>query len=376
MKSYMRKEKGKITADVDSIGFFDFARGIGIIGVLMGHSILLWYPMTFTDRPFGNLNSVIGSSIMAMFFMISGYGFQRRKMKKCLKTQAKVLLKPYWISVSCIIGMKLLLAFLRQRSFWKFGGQYIFSYLFAINAGVAGNYGGKIFGLAVDDVAMMWFFVALFGGWVLCNAITKVQNIRIQFCLVFLCLCVGIYMTYISDIWPFVLPQIFQAAGLLFVGYIVKKHYLLVRRLPIQFWLIGGSVVLVSAVWGGVDMYTCVWKLGLLDYASIVILGFIMMYFFSRLETRGNHKFFYDFIVNIGGKTQIILCIHAFDEKVLPWHWLKEYFKDECWFGCIVSFTIRCVFVFCAYQIVKYINVNFIRKWRKKRKHIQLNIQI
>lgn len=80
--------------------------------------------------------------------------------------------------------------------------------------------------------------------------------------------------------------------------------------------------------------------------------------------------------MNIGGKTQIILCIHAFDEKVLPWHWLKEYFKDECWFGCIVSFTIRCVFVFCAYQIVKYINVNFIRKWRKKRKHIQLNIQI
>ena len=80
MKSYMRKEKGKIAADVDSIGFFDFARGIGIIGVLMGHSILLWYPMTFTDRPFGNLNSVIGSSIMAMFFMISGYGFQRRKM--------------------------------------------------------------------------------------------------------------------------------------------------------------------------------------------------------------------------------------------------------------------------------------------------------
>ncbi len=368
------KEK-KCTVDFDSIGFFNFARGIGIIYVLLGHSILLLYPLSFNDHLFGNFFSIFGGSCMALFFMISGYGFRRRKMWKCMKTQAKFLLKPYWITVGCVIGAKLVLALVRQRSFWEFGGQYIFSYLFAINRGVDGGYKGRICGLAVDNVAMLWFFWALFGGWILCNAITRIKSRKRQYVLAALSVCIGIGMTYVSDIWPFVLPHMFQAAGFIFMGYMVWEHRLIERQLPIWLYIAAGCAATVSFMWGGVDIYTCVWKLGLLDYLGITALGFLMMRFFVWMAGCRKRQAVYDFISGIGGKTLLILCIHAFDEKVLPWHRLGPLFEGYYWLGCIVAFIIRCVFIFTAYQVVHFINMNFIRKWRRKRKSIRLDIQ-
>ena len=368
------KEKDYICS-LDSIGFFNFARGIGIIYVLFGHSILLLYPMSFTDNPFGNCVSILGGGCMVLFFLISGYGFRRRRMGKCIKMQIKFLLKPYWITAGCIIGAKLVLAFLRQRSFWKFGGQYIFSYLFAINRGADGGYRGTILGLHVDDVAMMWFFWAMFGGWVLCNAITGVKRKSLQCILVVLCACIGVSITYISDIWPFVLPQMLQAVGFIFLGYMIREGHLMERTLPVWLYITAGATAGISIVWGGVDIYTGVWKLGFLDYLGIVAIGFIGMRFFVWLARKSRKLPAYDFISFIGGRTQIILCIHAFDEKVLPWGWLEPFFTGEYWLGCVVYFIIRCAFIFVAYQAVQFVNYKFFRKWRKKRKHICLDIQ-
>ena len=312
---------------------------------------------------------------MAMFFMISGYSFHSRKMKRCVKTQIKLLLIPYWITVGCVIGAKLVLAVLHWRSFWLYGGQYIFSYLFAINRGVNGGYDGTILGLKVDNVAMLWFFWALFGGWIIYNAITRIRNRRLQYFLIAACMFAGIGMTYISKIWPFVLPQMFQATGFLFMGHMIREKHLLERKLSPAEYAGAGVLAVISIIWGGTDMYTSVWKLGLLDYFGIASLGFGFMRFFSWLAEKRKWQAGYDFISNVGTNTQMILCIHAFDEKVIPWHRLHQFFEGRYWMGCIVYFVIRCVFIFYAYKIIHFIKANFFRKKRKKRARIQLDIQ-
>lgn len=367
--------KKKYTIDPDSIGFFNFARGIGIIYVLLGHSISLLYTIPIRDKPFGNIFSISAAGCMTLFFLISGYGFRSRKMGKCIKRQAKLILIPYLITVSCIIGAKLVLAFIHQRSFWKFGGQYIFSYIFAINKGVNGGYNGKILGLSVDHVAMLWFFWALFGGWIICNVITQLKSITAQYILIILCASVGVGITYISSVWPFVLPQMLQAAGFIFIGFMIREHHLLQHKLPVWLYIAVAITIAISMVWGGVDMYAGVWKLGMLDYLGITALGFLYMLFFAWLGGKQKWNPSYNLISSIGEKTQIILCIHAFEEKVIPWHRLDSVFMGNRWIGCIVYFLLRCFFIFIAYQIVCLVNNNFFRKLRRKRKHIQLDIQ-
>lgn len=363
------------SASSDAIGYFNFAKGVGIIGVLLGHSIMLLYPLAFTDKPFGNMSSILGGGFMAMFFMISGYGFHSRRMKKCVKTQVKLLLIPYWITVVCVIGAKLVLAFLHQRSFWQYGGQYIFSYLFAVNRGVDGGYSGTILGLKVDNVAMLWFFWALFGGWIIYNAITKIKSSRLQYFLVVACICISIGMTYMSKIWPFVFPQMLQAVGFLCAGHVIREQRLLEQRLSPVWYIGAGGLATVSIIWGGADMYTCVWKLGLLDYVGIASIGFLYMRFFAWFAEKRKWQTVYNFISNIGTHTQLILCIHAFDEKVIPWSRLEPFFEGRYWLGCIGYFVIRCAFVFCAYKVICFIETNFLRKRRRKRARIQLNIE-
>ena len=360
----------------DSIGYFSFARGFGIICVLLGHSILLLYPMTFTDKPFGNLPSVYGGSIMAMFFMISGYSFRSRRICRCVKTQIKLLLKPYWITVGCIIGAKLVLAVLHQRSFWLFGGQYIFSYLFAINRGIQGGYSGTILGLEVNNVAMMWFIWALFGGWVIYNAITRINSIKLRHCLVAVCVCSGVGLTYVSKVWVFVFPQMLQTVGFIFLGHMIREHHLIERRLSPAWYIVLGIPAAVTIIWGGVDMYTCVWKLGLLDYLGISSLGFFFIRFFVWLTRREKKRWnaVYDLVSNIGANTQIILCIHAFDEKIIPWSRLDSFFTGKYWMGCIVYSIIRCFFVICAYKIIRFIDFTLFRGG-KKHARIRLDIQ-
>ena len=146
-------------------------------------------------------------------------------------------------------------------------------------------------------------------------------------------------------------------------------------RIPTWMYVATGTVAGISMIWGGVDMYTCVWKLGFLDYLGVTALGFLMMRFFVWIEGKKMWRSVHDFISGIGGKTQLILCIHAFDEKVIPWHWLTPFFTGKYRLGCIVYFIIRCVFIFVAYQIIHFINMNFFRKWRRKNKRIRLDIQ-
>ena len=66
---------------------------------------------------------------MAAFFMISGYGFYKRKPHKCFAIQRKLLLLPYCIVAAAVIISKFLLAVVRQRSFMENGGEFVLTYL-------------------------------------------------------------------------------------------------------------------------------------------------------------------------------------------------------------------------------------------------------
>ena len=79
--------------------------------------------------------------------MISGYGFYKRKPRKCFVIQRKLLLLPYCIVAAAVIISKFLLAVVRHRSFMENGGEFILTYLLGLNAEGGGTLWGDSGGI-------------------------------------------------------------------------------------------------------------------------------------------------------------------------------------------------------------------------------------
>ena len=62
----------------ESLGYFNLARGVGIVMVLIGHSMNPLLSAAGEPHLFSGAGSVLGGGIMAAFFMISGFGFYKR----------------------------------------------------------------------------------------------------------------------------------------------------------------------------------------------------------------------------------------------------------------------------------------------------------
>ena len=82
----------------NSLGMFDFLKGIGMLTIVFAHSAEL-YPVgaTTTITPMTFYLFAYRESLMAAFYIASGYGFRKRSIGKCIDQQFKTLLKPSFI---------------------------------------------------------------------------------------------------------------------------------------------------------------------------------------------------------------------------------------------------------------------------------------
>ncbi len=351
--------------DTNTIGFFNFARGCGVLYVLICHSVFYFYTVTW--RSVFNL----GAGLMAMFLIISGYGFHTKKMKKCIKIQIKLLIRPYFITACLVLLAKFGLAVIEQRSFWQFGGQYIFSYLLALNQG----WKGTIMGLEVDHISMFWFFWALFGGWIIYNAISRLTRGKIQFCLIIGCVFAGWILTLISKVWAYSIPNMLIAPGFLYIGNQMRKHKWL-EKANISF---GESFILaipslITFAFGLCDMYSFTWRLGPLDILGAACLGILFCRFFAWISSFEVENKLTKCFQYIGSNTIGILCIHGFEEKVFPWYRFEYLFPGNTYFAVILCFLLRCIVIFAGLRLIGVVNKT-LKKIKKKENHSKMIIK-
>ena len=78
---------------VNSIGMFDMLKGAGMLAIVLGHTAEL-YPLQLEGGL--SLTAFVGfiyrETLMAAFFIASGYGFRKRSISKCIHQQLKSLL--------------------------------------------------------------------------------------------------------------------------------------------------------------------------------------------------------------------------------------------------------------------------------------------
>lgn len=360
----MRNNPGKS----DSLGYFNLARGIGMLLIVLGHTVALYILTLDTAYPVGGAGSILSGGIIAAFFMISGFGFYKRSMKKCLSIQTKLLLKPYCLTAAAILGTKVLLSLIKQRPFMDHGGELVLTYLLGLNA----TGGSSVFGIPIESVASLWFILALFGGWIIYNAIMQIKSNPLQCCLITGCVIISYLMTLVSKVWPFCLPMALMAAGYLAAGDYIRRNQLLERKLPFWCWGMMLIILSLSAAFGEVDIADCVWRLGLIDVAGTFCAGFLLLRLYACFMKRQWKGKLLGLLEEIGLKSIWIVCLHAYEKYIFPWYRVCAGFSDQPWLGVFLCFVCRCAVIYLLYWIISRV----IRKWKKKHRKKKITIEL
>lgn len=339
------------------LGYFNLARGIGMVLILLGHSMTPFFPgKDLTEGLFSGAGSVLGGGIMAMFFLISGFSFYSRSIRKCFSVQWKLLLKPYCLTAAAIIATKLLLAVVKQRPFANHGGELVLTYLLGMNA----EGGGTFLGIKVDSVSILWFVLALFGGWIMYNGICRLKSKKLQCFLVAGAVILGWLMTTVSDVWPWCLPIALMAVGYLAAGDMIRRNGWLTGGLPAWSWVLLSAVSLSCFAFGGVNMVACRWKLGLWDVAGSFCVGFLLLRGYRWLMER---KWQFAPLEAVGLNSLWIVCLHGYEKMIFPWYRLGYLLPEHPVLCAIFCLALRSIVIFVLMRLVLWMR----RKLQKKR---------
>jgi len=315
-----------------SLGYFQCARGLGILFIIAGHSITPFFDKTEALESaalFSGAGSVFGGGVIAMFFMICGFGGGVRGgigLLRYAALQARLLLRPYAVTAASVIAVKLLLSVLRQRPFSQHGGELIPTFLFGLNA----EGGGTWLGMTVDSVSVFWFLLALVGGNLILYILDRCQAVRLRTALTAVCVLLGWGMSVAVRIWPYCLPLMLLAAGYLAAGRYLSRTDALTARLPVWSYAFMAAVTLASFAVGGVNMAAGVWRAGVLDIAATFCVGFFLLRLYAagmeRLCARGGRLM--TALETVGLYSMPVLCLHAFEKFVFPWYRLETIVGD------------------------------------------------
>lgn len=355
----------------NSLGYFHLARGLGMLLIVLGHSITPFFPKTQPEEMqmlFSGVGGVLGGGIMAMFFMISGFGFYKRSPQKCLSIQTKLLLKPYVQVAIAILATKVILAVLEQRSFLNHGGELVLTYLLGLNA----EGGGTLAGMPIESISIFWFILALLGGWVLYNGICQLKKKRVQWALIAACVVLSYVLSQISQVWPYCIPMALLTVGYLAAGNEIQKRRLLDRKLPLWCWVILLLVPLVSAAFGAVNIVACVWKLGLIDVAGSFCIGFLLLRLYARFMELEWHGRLVQTLEAIGLRSIWIVCLHAYEKAIFPWYRLKGVFPNAPGLCVLLCFLGRWAVIFLLLRLLSWRQGKPLGQRRKNTIRIEL----
>lgn len=227
--------KGNMTTSIISSKnerqkFFDVAKGVGILLVIVGHM----YDDYFDYSWFHILHNIIYSFHMPLFFFVSGFFLYKRNgiYGGKIRGRAKALFLPYFF----VGGIKILIITLHN---WM----HEMDFMFAIDMIKMQNWNkfeqtalaafwGVLYGLGetrynpfyINNVGALWYLPALFfASWIVLQLIDK-KYVTVYICLIAL----GGWITSIMFAFrmPFSLQAGMVAALYVYIGYLANKKQL------------------------------------------------------------------------------------------------------------------------------------------------------
>lgn len=366
----MTKDRSKMA---NSIGMFDTFKGIGMIMVVFGHTFSVFFPDAVCNPVLMVpmlLLSLAGVSLMPAFFMISGYGFRKRPVGKCIRQQVSLLLKPYLYVAAATTVFHLVFHY-AAFGYWPASVRETLK--------VAGGFllalpkSTEFFGLFFFGCGAVWYIIALFEGWVILDVLMNRVDEKYMNAAVFLTVTAGWFSGWLADrltggesALPFCISQGMITVGFIYMGYRLKKNKILLRHWNRrEYAAVGvacGVTLILMLLSGKTDnMADGIWIAGPVSMLTDAMAGagiILLILKCSRFENMLS-----GLLRKIGRDSLLIFCIHTVEMIAVPWYLLQERYAGHLILCSLLILLLRGGIIMAAVQMIKFIT----RTGRKRK---------
>ena len=329
---------------VSSLGMFDLLKGVGMLLIVFAHTSEL-YPVgdISTITPVTFFLFAYRESLMAAFYIASGYGFRKRSIGKCIQQQLRALLKPYCITAVCTSLLHLLCHYMAFHYFpssvtetLKVAGGFL------LGLPHTTTYAGQQF----FSTGPMWYLLSLLIGWVLLDAILNIFPEKYTHWAVLGIMLLGWGTTLVWEL-PFSLSQGAVIVPYLYIGYLAKKRRLF--ETPLSGRAKAGLIASALGVVAGVlltQSTDCVslgeWTMGPLSILLDGAVGYGIIRLFLKWQRRVDGPISHA-IEWVGRRSLFIFCIHTVELTAIPWYLMAAKYADHPVQGMLLQFVFSLV---------------------------------
>lgn len=284
------------------VNYFDIAKGIGMVCVILGHLSL------------SAVNMVVFTFHMPLFFIISGYFLKKQDMKLLVRKKFRQLLIPYFLTCLAIVGLSAAKDFLWGRTdelaqnalLWCYAGFY----------GSGNSYSHPFY---VKAIGAIWFLFAMFWSIIIYSSIMDHKGCSV---LVLVLSLAG----YFSAKYIY-LPWSIQSAMLALV-FIHVGHYCRVKPLPLTphpIWTVSALFLWLFCMYVDKGRFYIVGNYSqnlVIDIIGGIAGTFLVLILSQAIEqiplvSSGLQWF--------GRHSLVILCLHLVELTFLPWQTALEH---------------------------------------------------
>jgi fucose 4-O-acetylase-like acetyltransferase len=322
---------------------FDALKGVGMLAIIFSHTLDLYASAAGGAVP-ALLFSVFSDMLMSAFFIMSGYGFRKRPMGKCIQQQLRSAVRPFLYTALATAVLHFVMHYTmfhdRTAAFTEtlrvLGG-------FALGLPHTATYGG----VTIFSCGPMWYMLALVVGWIVLNLIMNLFPER----MVKPAVCASALLGWLCcTLWelPYCISQGLIVAFYLYIGYQAKKQKSFEKPLPWWYnslFLLCIVLTLAGALLRGFadNLSSGQWTIGPLSIAMNGLLAFGVTRFFARLNWPQN--FAVRGLERIGRFSLQFFCLHTVELIAVPWYLFAARFVDHPMQGLFLQYGLRLCFI-------------------------------
>lgn len=321
------------------IDYIDFAKGIGIISVIIGH-MGIW-----------GIEKIIYSFHMPMFFVIAGvFVSQKYSNIEYIKRKSGQLLIPYIFTSFALIFLSVIKNFLKgtfdniSSDAWRW-----------FTAALFGSGNLELYGFT--RIGAIWFLLAIFIACVFVRFIIDKKNAAIY---VFLISTMGYLLSKI--IWlPLSIESAMVASAYVYIGYLAHKHRIMEINPTWRSVIVIATLWLITILFGEINMAKNLYKGGIFSFAGSLCAVYLILKICKIIDER---KIFPVAVINTlsfyGRNSLVVLCFHLLDLEMFPWSRLQKLFLGaggSHLLFLVVELTIKLLISALAVLIVKRVRI-------------------
>lgn len=284
------------------IEWIDIARGIGMILIIVGHSLYIY---TSSD-----VARVIFAVHVPIFFILSGFLFSQHSWKRTMSGLNKNILLPYVATATVVIALSTLSNHLPNiHGLRGIGGgrESLIASIYGIGTPT------NLFGINVPAIGAIWFLLAMYVGDLIFKIIVDLTNRERHQLLIIFSISAVLAIIGFATAKAILLPWSINAALIsqlfYWFGFALRKTNIVDRW---NFWelLCGLALWGISAVSGFFYLNVGFASQPILSVFGAMGGGFVLIVFSKWLATKvGKLKWLNSF----GRNSLIVMCIHVID---------------------------------------------------------------